>query len=127
MTTQNLTPNEREELVDFGIWLGQACWDVYRQSPVGFTRLFMLPNDNARRRANELFHLGFCGRLFVDHSDDMTADSLWNDYLDTMDDKIVMGNIAYPDTPEFILDYAKHFFIEGFIAGTIAVNEIFKL
>ena len=131
MTTKThpLTPSEREELVDFGIRLGQACWDVYCQSPVGFTRLLMLPNDNTRRRANELFHLGFCGRLFMCPSDDTDSDGemLWNDYLATMHGKIVLGYTAYPDMPEFVLGYAKHFFLEGFQAGTITVNEIFKL
>ena len=133
MTTKThpLTASERNEIIDFGIRLGQVCWEIYRQSPVGFTRLLMLPNDTIRRRANELFHLGFCARLIIcppTEPDTETSDGemMWNDYLATMNGRAVLGGVAYPDTPEFILDYAKHFFIEGFRAGTITVREIFK-
>jgi len=130
-STATLDKKDRNEIIDFGLRLGQVCWDVYCQSPVCFTRLFMLPNDAARRRANELFHLGFAGRMIIcPPSDASTEDSdgetLWQSYLDTMDGRVVLGCAAYPDTPEFVLDYAKHFFIEGFHAGTIAVREIFK-
>ena len=121
-----LTPSERNEIVDFCLRLGQACWSVYRQSPVGLTRLLMLPNDAARRCANELFLLGFCGRLLM-HPNDADSEALWNDYLDTMEGKVVLGCTAHPDTPEFVLDYARHFFLEGFMAGTIALREVFKL
>ena len=132
MTTKKhpLTPSERNEIVDFGLRLGQACWDVYCQSPVGFMRLFMLPNDTARRRANELFQLGFCGRLIIcpptDSDETPDGEMLWNDYLTAMDGRVALGCVTYPDTPDFVLDYAKHFFIEGFQAGTITVREILK-
>ena len=132
---QNFTidKKERDELIDFGIRIGQTCWDVYRQTTVGFPRVFMLPSDAARRRANELFHLGFCGRLFMCPPTDPSVDAetsegeaLWRDYLATMNGKVVLGCGTYPDTPEFVLDYAKNFFLEGFRAGTIAVSEIFQ-
>jgi len=135
MITQNqnitLDEKDRNEIIDFGLRLGQVCWDVYCQSPVGFTRLFMLPSDAARRRANELFHLGFAARLIIcpptDGDTEMSdGEMMWKDYLATMDGRIVLGCVAYPDTPEFILDYAKHFFLEGFVAGTITVRELFK-
>jgi len=131
--SQNITLDKqaRNEIIDFGLRLGQVCWDVYCQSSVGFTRLFMLPSDAARRRANELFHLGFCARLIIcppTDADTETSDGemMWKDYLATMDGRVVLGCVAYPDTPEFILDYAKHFFLEGFVAGTISVRELFK-
>jgi len=130
MTTKNLDKKDRNELVDFGVRLSQACWEVYSRSDAGFPRIFMLPNDDVRRRANQLFHLGFCARLFRCPSSDAAVETdgemLWNDYLSTMNGKRVLGFGIYPDTPEFILNYAKHFFIEGFHAGTIAVREIFK-
>jgi hypothetical protein len=128
--TTILDKKDRDELIDFGIRLGQACWDVYCRSKAGFPRVFMLPNDTARRQANELFHLGFSARLFMCPPDTAAetsdGEALWEAYLDTMDGKVVLGSIAYPDTPEFILDYAKDFFLQGFSAGTIAVREIFK-
>ena len=132
--TSTLDKKDRDELIDFGIRLGQACWDVYCRSKYGFPRVFMLPSDDARRRANELFHLGFGARLIIcppvgtPDVDAETSDGerMWKAYLDTMDGKIVLGCIAHPDTPEFILGYAKEFFLEGFQAGTIAVREIFK-
>ena len=135
---QNITIDKkaRDELVDCSIRLGQVCWDVYRQTKVGFPRVFMLPGGAARRRANELFHLGFCGRLFMcppsdsatwDADTEMSeGDALWQEYLGTMDGKVVLGCGVYPDTPEFILNYAREFFLEGFRAGTIAVREIFR-
>ena len=140
MITQNqnilLDKKERDELVDFGIRIGQACWDVFRQSKFGFPRVFMLPSDDSRRRANELFHLGFCARLFACPPTDLeTSDAdteriecemMWQDYLGTMAGKIVFGYGVYPDTPEFILGYAREFFLAGFQAGTIAVREIFR-
>ena len=129
MTNQtSLTPTERDELIDFGLQVGQACWEVYCRSKVGFPRVFMLPNDDVRRRANELFHLGFCACLFRCPPSDVAAEgeALWNEYLGTMDGKVVLGFGIYPGTPEFILDYAKGFFLEGFSAGTIAVREIFR-
>jgi hypothetical protein len=88
----------------------------------------MLPNDDARRRANELFHLGFCARLVSPPTDSETSlgEMLWEDYLATMDGKIVLGCVTYPDTPEFILGYAKEFFLEGCRAGAITVREIFQ-
>ena len=132
MTNQTaLTPVERDELVDFGIRLGQVCWDVYCRSKYGFPRVFMLPSDAARRQANELFHLGFSARLFLCPPSDAVTEAfdgkmLWSKYLSTMEGKVVLGFSAYPDTPEFILAYAKDFFLQGFTAGAIAVREIFK-
>ena len=133
-TKPNIDKKERDELIDFGIRIGQTCWDVFCRSKVGFTRLFMLPNDTTRRRANELFHLGFCARLLMCPPDEnSTAETemfecgmMWQDYLGTMNGKIVLGNVAYPDTPKNILDYAKGFFLEGFRSGTITAREIFR-
>ena len=136
MTTKSHTPTiskrDRDELIDFGIRLGQVCWDVYCQSKAGFPRVFMLPSDDARRRANELFHLGFGARLMVcppiGNTDTETSDGerMWEAYLDTMDGKVVLGCAAYPDTPKFVLGYAKEFFLEGFRAGTIAARELLR-
>ena len=134
-TKPNIDKKECDELIDFGIRIGQTCWDVFCRSKVGFIRVFMLPDDAARRRANELFHLGFCARLFMCPPDENSTDDTemseceakWQNYLCTMNGKIVLGDVAYPDTPKNILNYAKGFFLEGFRAGTIAVREIFNL
>jgi hypothetical protein len=131
MTTKKHPAIDKKDcdgLVDFSIRLGQACWNVYCRSKAGFPRLFMLPNNDARCRANELFHLGFSTRLIICPSTapDADGETMWQIYLDNMDGKVVLSGTAYPDTPKFILHYAKEFFLEGFRAGTVAVREIFK-
>jgi hypothetical protein len=127
MTT--LDKNDRDELVDFSIRLGQVCWDVYCQSKTGFIQVFLLPTVTVHRRANELFQLGFSARMLLCPStldSDTDGEKTWKSYLATMEGKIVLDGAAYPDTPEVILAYAKEFFLEGFRAGSIAVREIFK-
>ena len=133
-TKPNIDKKKRDELIDFGIRIGQICWDVFCRSKVGLIRVLMLPGDAERRRANELFHLGFCARLFMCPPDENSTgdtetsecEAMWQNYLGTMDGKIVLGDVAYPDMPEFILNYARDFFLEGFRAGTMAVREIFR-
>jgi len=138
MTIQNTTldKKDREELVDSCIEIGQSCWDVYCHSKTGFVRVFMLPSDAVRRRANELFHLGFSARMLMCPPTGVpTLDKLaetplgekaWESYLDTMNGRIVLDCAAYPETPAIVLRYAKEFFLEGFRAGTIAALEILK-
>ena len=133
-TKKHPTPNKKDcvEIVDFSIRLGQACWDTYCRSEVGFVRVFTLPSGNARCRANDLFQLGFSARMLMcpptDDSDEtVDGDRMWKDYLGRMNGRVILSGLAHPDTPEFILNYAKGFFLEGFRAGTIAVREIFKL
>ena len=121
-----LDKNDRDELVDFTIRLGQVCWDIYCQSKIGFVRVFMLPNDELRRRASELFHLGFSGRMLLCPPSATDGESLWTNYLGLQKGNVVLDGAAYLDTPEVVLNYAKEFFLEGFRAGTIAVREIFK-
>ena len=132
--TTTLDKKDRDELVDFSIRLGQLCWDVYCESKVGFVRVFMLPNADVRRRANELFHLGFSARMILWPPSGVAAldaiteptlgDRAWESCLDSMTGKTVMDGPAYPDTPGIVLRYAKEFFLEGFRAGTIVVREI---
>ena len=134
---QNITTEKtfRKELIDLGIQLGQCCWDAYSGSRFGFPRVSMLPDDDARRRANDLFQTGFGARMFVcppagfRDTDRETSESeaMWKIFLGTMDGKVVLGCGTYPDTPNFVLDWAKGFFLEGFRAGTIAVQIIRKL
>ena len=131
MTLQDQTTldkKDRDELVDFTIRLGQVCWDIYCQSKIGFVRVFMLPNDKLRRRANELFQLGFSGRMLMcpPSVPDTDGESLWTNYLGSQKGKVVLDGAAYPDTPEVVLNYAKEFFLEGFRAGTIAIRQIFE-
>ena len=138
MTTMNQTPDhdttERNELIDLSIHLGQTCWGVYRRSKVGFVRVFMLPSDAVRLRANELFQLGFSARMLfylplgipeLDAiSEKPVGERAWKDFLDSQNGKIVLDGPAYPETPAVVLRYAKEFFLEGFGAGTLAVREI---
>lgn len=138
MSTLNQPPNldtkDRDELIDFSIRLGQTCWDVYCHSKIGFIRVFMLPSDTARRRANELFHLGFSARMLMCPPLGIPAldsvletpqgEAAWDSYLDSMDGKIVLDGAAYPETPEVVLRWARKFFLAGFSAGTLAVIEI---
>ncbi len=136
MTTQNTTVDktDRDELVDFSIFLGQHCWNVYCRSKVGFVRVFLLPNAATRRQANELFQLGFSGRMLFcppigipaldAAAEKPLGEKAWKSYLDTQNGKVVLDGPAYPDTPEVVLKYAKAFFLEGFRAGTLAVYEI---
>jgi hypothetical protein len=58
--------------------------------------------------------------------DTQTEKTAWKDYLDSAEGKIVLDGAAYPDTPQIVLNNAEAFFLEGFRAGTIAVQEIFK-
>jgi len=132
---QNITTDKTsrdEELIDLGFRLGQACWDVYSRSKCGFPRVFMLPSAATRRRARELFQTGFSARMFVCPPVDTALETsegemMWEIFLDTMDGEVVLDFGTYPETPEFVLDWAKEFFLEGFRAGTIAVREIRKL
>ena len=136
MSTQNTTidKTDRDELVDLSIRFGQGCWGVYCRSKVGFVRVFMLPNAEVRRRANELFQLGFSARMImcppigVPALDAITEESLgeraWKDYLTMHEGTVILDGPVYPDTPAVVLDYAKEFFLEGFRAGTLAVTEI---
>jgi len=121
-----LNKKDHDELADFSINLGQTCWNVYCQSKPGFVRVFMLPNDEFRRRANELFQLGFSGRMLLCPPSATDGESLWTNYLGLQKGNVVLDGAAYPDTPEVVHNYAKEFFLEGFRAGTIAVREIFK-
>ena len=134
--TQTTATNEkdRNELIDLSIRLGQGCWDVYCRSKIGFIRVFMMPSKAARYRANELFQCGFSARMLFCPPTGITeldaiaetpvGEQAWKNYLATHEGKIILGGPAYPDTPKVILDYAKEFFLEGFSAGTIAVQEI---
>ncbi|HBT77294.1 MAG TPA: hypothetical protein DEB39_10325 [Planctomycetaceae bacterium] len=136
MSIQNTTidKTDRDELVDLSIRFGQGCWGVYCRSKVGFVRVFMLPNAEVRRRANELFQLGFSARMImcppigIRALDAITEKPLveraWESYLDSMNGQTVLDGPAYPDTPQVVLRYAKEFFLEGFRTGTIAVYEI---
>jgi hypothetical protein len=133
MTTQvpqSLSKKDRDELVDFSIHLGQTCWEAYCLSNSGFVRVFSLPSTTVRRRANELFQLGFSARMLmyppVGDSDAVTEQAAWNDYLGSAAGKIVLDGTAYPDTPSIVLNNAKLFFLEGFRAGSIAVQQIFE-
>ena len=128
-TQKNIT-----ELVDFSIKLGQHCWQVYSRSKAGFARICMLPNGKVRRRANELFLHGFSGRMLrcptpaLDSNAEMShGEEMWKDYLTTKEGKVVLDSAPYPNTPGFILGCARGFFLEGFRAGNIAVQEIFQL
>jgi len=125
MTNTALDKKDRDELVDFSIDLGQHCWNIYIRSKTGFVRVFMLPNDEFRRRANELFQLGFSGRM-LKYPVNTDGESLWTNYLGSQKGKVVLDGAAYPDTPEVVLNYAKEFFLEGFRAGDIAVRKIFE-
>ena len=125
------TPQEHDELVDLCIHLGQRCWNTYCHSKTGFIRIFMLPSDIVRHRANELFQLGFGARLLMcppslDSVIDSPDEVMWECYLRSMVGKTVLDGAAYPDTAKIILDCAKEFFLEGFRAGTIAVRELFE-
>ena len=88
MSTQNTTiaKTDRDELVDLSIRFGQGCWGVYCRSKVGFVRVFMLPNAEVRRRANELFQLGFSARMImcppigVPALDAVTGKEQWKDW-----------------------------------------------
>ena len=144
--TTVLDKKDRDELVDFSIRLGQLCWNVYCESKVGFVRVFMLPNADVRRRANELFHLGFSARMIICPPIGIPAldavtetplgEKMWESYLDTMNGKVAPVNARRPtgavpfegeadcDETASFLRYAKEFFLEGFRAGTIAVREI---
>jgi len=134
--TTILDKKDRDELVNSCIEIGQDCWNAYCHSKSGFVRVFMLPSDAVRRRANELFHLGFSARMLmcpptgVPTLDAITetplGERIWAEYLGTMNGKIVLDGPAYPDTPEIVLRYAKEFFLEGFRAGTIVALEILK-
>lgn len=132
--TTAIDKTDRDELVDFSIRLGQTCWGVYSRSKVGFVRIFMLPSDETRRRANELFQLGFSARmLFLPPlgipeldaiSEKPTGNRAWEHYLAMHEGEIILDGPAYPDTPAVVFRYAKEFFLEGFRAGTLAVREI---
>ena len=126
MTNTALDKKDRDELVDFSIRLGQHCWNIYIRSKTGFVRVFMLPNNEFRRRANELFQLGFSGRMLMCPPSAIDGEALWTNYLGSQKDKVVLDGAAYPDTPEVVLNYAKEFFLEGFRAGGIAVRKIFE-
>ena len=129
MTLQDQTTldkKDRDEIIDFSIRLGQVCWDAYCQSKIGFVRVFMLPNDELRRRANELFHLGFSGRMLLCPPSTTDGEALWTNYLGSQKGKVILDGAAYSDTPEVVLHYAREFFLEGFRAGTIAVRQIFE-
>ncbi|HBT78495.1 MAG TPA: hypothetical protein DEB39_16570, partial [Planctomycetaceae bacterium] len=107
---------------------------VYCRSKVGFVRVLLLPNTEVRRRANELFQLGFSGRMLLcppiglpaldDATEAPLGEKAWESYLDSMNGQVVLDGPAYPDTPPVVLRYAKEFFLEGFRTGTIAVYEI---
>ena len=138
MTTQNetrpLNETDRDELVDFSIRLGQTCWGVYSRSKIGFVRVFMLPSDAVRLRANELFQLGFSARMLfylplgipeLDAiSEKPMGERAWKDYLAMHEGKIILNGPSYPNTPKVVLKYAEEFFLAGFSAGTLAVREI---
>jgi len=126
MKNTALDKKDRDKLVDFTIRLGQHCWNVYIRSKAGFVRVFMLPNDEFRRRANELFQLGFSGRMLKCLPSSTDGEALWANYLGSQTGKVVLDGAAYPDTPEVVLNYAKEFFLEGFRAGDIAVRKIFE-
>ena len=139
MSIQNQTTldkKDRDELVDFCLEIGQSCWNVYCHSKTGFLRVFMLPGNDVRRRANDLFLLGFSARMLMCPPTGVpTLDKLaetplgekaWESYLDTMNGRVLLDCAAYPDTPDVVLRYAKEFFLEGFRAGTIAALEILK-
>jgi len=127
----DISKQERDELIDFSVRIGQHCWYAYCRTKTGFVRLFLLPTDTALRRANELFQLGFSGRMLMCppdacDTDGSLGDTLWQNYLGSQKGKVVLDGTAYPATPEAVLDYAKEFFLEGVRAGSIAISEIFK-
>ena len=123
----NLTPKDLDELIDFCTDLGHACWEVYSRSKRGFVRVFMLPSDEVRLRAYELFQFGFCARmLFCPTTETLPVEEMWENFLGSQKGKTVLYGAAYPDTPPIVLDYAGEFFVEGFEAGTIAVSQIFE-
>ena len=123
-TVKNFTQSEIDEIIDFSLELGHACWEVYHRSKRGFVRIFMLPSNEVRQRAYELFQFGFCARMLCPATPPIEV--VWEDFLRSQKGKIVLAGAAYPDTPKVILDYAGEFFVEGFQAGAIAVQEIFK-
>ena len=97
----------------------------------------MMPSKAARCRANELFQCGFSARMLfcpptgiteLDAINEMPmGEQAWQNYLAAHEGKIILDGPAYPDTPKVVLDYAKEFFLEGFSAGTIAVQEILNM
>lgn len=137
MTNQTPTTAIDQKLLDLSIRLGQGCWGAYCCSKIGFTRIFILPNNKIRRRANELFQCGFSARmLFWPPTGIIELDAInetpmgkqaWENFLATHEGKTILDGPAYPDTPKVVLDYAREFFLEGFRAGTIVVQEILNM
>lgn len=129
LNTESMNQSDYEELVDFSVYIGQYCWDVYRHSKIGAVRLYLLPDDTVRRRAAELFQLAFSAAMLMgpppEDSDETTrCEFIWKDYLDKHKGQIVLDGPAYPETPEIVLQWAKVFFSEGFRAGSLAVREL---
>ena len=122
MTT--LTKTERAVLIDFCFVVCQACWEIDCISSPRFPRVFF--SSDIQRRAHELFLIGFSDRLFRCPPTETGTESetLWNDYLGTMNDRIILCRAAYPDTPLSVLACAKDYYLAGFSAGRIVVREI---
>ncbi len=55
------------------------------------------------------------------------GEQAWEHFLTTHEGKTILDGPAYPGTPKVVLNYARDFFLEGFSAGTVAVQEILNL
>ena len=135
MATMSKKEREKKERkkYTFGHRRGRGEWDAYVCLGAGLLRILMLPDDEARLTAKKLFLLGFDTRLHIipptarkAAHESADCEEMWQKCRNDMDGKLVLGVHLYPDTAEFILDYAKEFFLQGFRAGTIAANEFAK-
>lgn len=125
-----------DERLDMSYLLGMTAWRAFQKSPIGEALIGLLPSGTARRRAYELFLLGFTARMSVftpygvpelDELVDLPLiDIVWEDYLISVKGAVVLDGPPYPDTPKETLALATTFFRLGFQSGTFAYNELAK-
>ena len=137
MLLQFTNPDDvSDERFDASYRLGEFAWEVFQKSLIGRLLLRLLPSEAVHHRAEELFLLGFTARMcvFVPYGapeldmlvDESLVDIVWEDYLLSVEGKVVLGGAPYPDTPKEFLYFARKFFRAGMKAATFTYNGLAK-
>ena len=133
---------EESEILDFCMELGQTCWEAFCATARAKIMLLLLPSDFVRTKAMRLFQLGFCSRMLAcpprgpevldSVLGPIQCDKTWQDFLKTANGKVYrpsgsdLDGEAYPATSQSIVQVARFFFRQGFMAGNVAARECMK-